>query len=181
MACSKYRNKHVNFALILRLPLITREYALHFGTPGKNHFACQVSFITWAYSIHSSAHIMSNFKKIKLRQNLSTNLVRLCGVNHVGVTREILLLLCPEFYCSISFPNQTLMIWIYYLCELTNPNCSYQGRIQDLIRGGALDRDRPKTAILGPQFCRILVLGPHFWWSGGGARAPPGSAPAYCI
>ena len=24
-----------------------------------------------------------------------------------------------------------------------------------------------KTAILGPQFCRILVLGPHFWWSGG--------------
>ena len=38
----------------------------------------------------------------------------------------------------------------------------------------------PKTAILGPQFCRILVLGPHFWWSRG-ARAPgvpPGSAPA---
>ena len=34
----------------------------------------------------------------------------------------------------------------------------------------------PKTAILGPQFCRILVLGPHFWWSGGpGHRAtgPP--------
>ena len=31
----------------------------------------------------------------------------------------------------------------------------------------------PKTAILGPQFCRILVLGPHFWWSGGlGAWAP---------
>ena len=34
----------------------------------------------------------------------------------------------------------------------------------------------PKTAILGPQFCRILVLGPHFWWSGG-VRGPPGSAP----
>ena len=33
----------------------------------------------------------------------------------------------------------------------------------------------PKTAILGPQFCRILVLGPHFWWSGG--PGPPGSAP----
>ena len=31
----------------------------------------------------------------------------------------------------------------------------------------------PKTAILGPQFCSILVLGPHFWSSGG----PPGSAP----
>ena len=30
----------------------------------------------------------------------------------------------------------------------------------------------PTTAILGPQFCRILVLGPHFWWSGG-ARGPP--------
>ena len=29
----------------------------------------------------------------------------------------------------------------------------------------------PKTAILGPQFCRILVLGPHFWWSGG-AQTP---------
>ena len=35
--------------------------------------------------------------------------------------------------------------------------------------GGGPDHDRPKTAILGPQFCRILVLGPHFWWSGGGA------------
>ena len=36
----------------------------------------------------------------------------------------------------------------------------------------------PKTAILGPQFCRILVLGPHFWWSGGPRPpAPPGSAP----
>ena len=36
----------------------------------------------------------------------------------------------------------------------------------------------PKTAILGPQFCRILVLGPHFWWLGGpGPGAPPGSAP----
>ena len=50
-------------------------------------------------------------------------------------------------------------------------------------QGGGPDRDRPKTAILGPQFCRILVLGPHFWWSGG-ARAPgppPGSAPALGI
>ena len=37
----------------------------------------------------------------------------------------------------------------------------------------------PKTAILGPQFCRILVLGPHFWWSGGPGPlgTPPGSAP----
>ena len=38
----------------------------------------------------------------------------------------------------------------------------------------------PKTAILGPQICRILVLGPHFWWLGGARapRDPPGSAPA---
>ena len=31
----------------------------------------------------------------------------------------------------------------------------------------------PKATILGPQFCRILVLGPHFWWSGRGP-GPPG-------
>ena len=48
-------------------------------------------------------------------------------------------------------------------------------------QGGAPDRDRPKTAILGPQFCRILVLGPHFWWSGGGARGPPLDPPLWCI
>ena len=39
----------------------------------------------------------------------------------------------------------------------------------------------PKATILGPQFCRILVLGPHFWWSGRGPwapGAPPGSTPA---
>ena len=32
----------------------------------------------------------------------------------------------------------------------------------------------PKTAILGPQFCRILELGPQFWWSGAvqAPRAP---------
>ena len=49
-----------------------------------------------------------------------------------------------------------------------------QGQIQDLIGGGP-GRDRPKTAILGPQFCRILELGPHFWWSGGGPG--PGARP----
>ena len=47
----------------------------------------------------------------------------------------------------------------------------FSGADPGFDRGGAPDRDRPKTAILGPQFCRILVLGPHFWWSGG-ARAP---------
>ena len=31
----------------------------------------------------------------------------------------------------------------------------------------------PKTAILGPQFCRILVLGPHFWLSGGAGGPAP--------
>ena len=35
----------------------------------------------------------------------------------------------------------------------------------------------PKTAILGPQFCRILVLGPHFWWSGAEAPGPPPDPP----
>ena len=33
----------------------------------------------------------------------------------------------------------------------------------------------PKTAILGPQFCRILVLGHHFWWPGG--PGPPRTRP----
>ena len=38
----------------------------------------------------------------------------------------------------------------------------------------------PKTAILGPQFCRILVLGPHFWWSrGAGPLGPPWIRPWY--
>ena len=36
----------------------------------------------------------------------------------------------------------------------------------------------PKTAILGPQFCGILVLGPHFWWSGGARpQGPPWICP----
>ena len=40
----------------------------------------------------------------------------------------------------------------------------------------------PKTAILGPQFCRILVLEPHFAGQGGpGPRAPPRSAPVFII
>ena len=39
----------------------------------------------------------------------------------------------------------------------------------------------PKTAILEPQFCRSLVLGPHFWWSGGAGPPPPGSAPAFSL
>ena len=30
----------------------------------------------------------------------------------------------------------------------------------------------PKTAILGPQFCRILVPGPLFRWSGGPLDPP---------
>ena len=69
-------------------------------------------------------------------------------------------------------------------CDKYNVVMPLQGRIQDLIGGGGgPDRDRPKTAILGPQFCRILVLGPHFWWSGGapGPRGPPGSAPALIV
>ena len=37
----------------------------------------------------------------------------------------------------------------------------------------------PKTAVLGPQFCRILVLGPHFL--GLGRTCPPGSAPVVVV
>ena len=37
----------------------------------------------------------------------------------------------------------------------------------------------PKTAILRPQFCRILVLGPHFLVVRGGPGPPPGSTPEY--
>ena len=55
----------------------------------------------------------------------------------------------------------------------TGNNDKYAGADPGFDQGGAPDRDRPKTAILGPQFCRILVLGPHFWWSGGGP-GPPG-------
>ena len=40
----------------------------------------------------------------------------------------------------------------------------------------------PKTAILGPQFCRILVLGPHIWWSGmARAPRPPLDPPPFII
>ena len=44
-----------------------------------------------------------------------------------------------------------------------------EGRLKSFLKMIILG---PKTAILGPQFCRILVLGPHFWWSGG--PGPPG-------
>ena len=58
----------------------------------------------------------------------------------------------------------------------------YAGADPGFDQGGAPDRDRPKTAILGPQFCRILVLGPHFWWSGGGGPpGPPLDPPLICI
>ena len=39
----------------------------------------------------------------------------------------------------------------------------------------------PKTAILRPQFCRILVLGPHFWWWGARAPGVPLDPPLFCI
>ena len=35
-------------------------------------------------------------------------------------------------------------------------------------QGGGPDRDRPKTAILGPQFCRIFGAGASFLVVGGG-------------
>ena len=72
-----------------------------------------------------------------------------------------------------------LLITETVIAQLLWPLLDVQGRIQDLIRGGAPDRDRPKTAILGPQFwCWGLIFGGQ-----GGARAPgapPGSAPDVC-
>ena len=40
-------------------------------------------------------------------------------------------------------------------------------------QGGGPDRDRPKTAILGPQFCRIFGAGASFLVVGGGPGPPP--------
>ena len=59
-----------------------------------------------------------------------------------------------------------------------NLHMHFAGADPGFDQGGAPDHDRPKTAILGPQFCRILVLGPHFWWSGG-ARGPPWIRPCF--
>ena len=40
----------------------------------------------------------------------------------------------------------------------------------------------PKTAILGPQFCRILVLGPHFAGQGGPRpTGPPWICPCFTM
>ena len=77
-----------------------------------------------------------------------------------------------------------------YICAQDNGEHSEPGKIE-IIRSQKfmlsevrLKFLKKKEIILGPQFCRILVLGPHFWWSGGpgplGPRAPgpPGSAPA---
>ena len=57
-----------------------------------------------------------------------------------------------------------------YMCNIVTEFYLYSIVYIYLITGadpgfdwGGPDRDRPKTAILGPQFCRILVLGPHFW------------------
>ena len=72
-------------------------------------------------------------------------------------------------YCIFMSQITSLMSLMF---DYAKPRMFIQGRIQDLIRGGAPDRDRPKTAILGPQFCRILVLGPR-----GGGPGPPGPPP----
>ena len=88
---------------------------------------------------------------------VGSDLLILTSMVMLGITMEVI-----HMYVSIAIKLSK------YLTGLSNTS---QGQIQDLIRGGGPDRDRPKTAILGPQFCRILVLGPHFWWSGG-ARAP---------
>ena len=85
--------------------------------------------------------------------------------------------LTPSWLLENSKRMYPYMLCMSYICPGADPGFDRGG--------GGPDRDRPKTAILGPQFCRILVLGPHFWWSGGGARAPgpppPGSAPDACL
>ena len=78
---------------------------------------------------------------------------------------------------SYFYYNLVISVWIgdFYTLVLS----CIAGADPGFDRGGGPDHDRPKTAILGPQFCRILVLGPHFWWSGGAqAPGPPRSAPA---
>ena len=54
-----------------------------------------------------------------------------------------------------------------------------RGGSRTLIRGGPQIVTGLKLPFWWPQFYRILVLGPHFWWSGGGGPRgpPPGSAP----
>ena len=77
----------------------------------------------------------------------------------------LLLLTVILFSDSMSMYALLFLKFIYTFHKNTGADPGFD-------QGGAPDRDRPKTAILGPQFCRILVLGPHFWWSRGGARAP---------
>ena len=105
------------------------------------------------------------------------------GINYnssnVSVAIRRLLAKIPQMYDSnrVSYLPVVSLHHLKSNLLLLLGDDNFQGRIQDLIRGGGggPDRDRPKTAILGPQFCRILVLGPHFWWSGGGPgpRTPP--------
>ena len=54
----------------------------------------------------------------------------------------------------------------------------FSGADPGFDQGGAPDRDRPKTAILGPQFCRIFGAGASFLVvRGGGGPGPPGPPP----
>ena len=57
----------------------------------------------------------------------------------------------------------------------------FSGADPGFDQGGVPDRDRPKTAIQGPQFCRIFGAGASFLVVGGAQapRAPPGSAPGF--
>ena len=84
-----------------------------------------------------------------------------------------------------SFTIPEAFILLYYNNLFPPMSCGISfgipGADPGFDQGGAPDRDRPKIAILGPQFCRILVLGPHFWWSGGGLgpRGHPLDPPLY--
>ena len=89
----------------------------------------------------------------------------------------------PILFASVQMsiktivPNHYFYHWpVKAIIHVQFHNVCYQGRIQDLIRGGAPDRDRPKTAILGPQFCRIFGAGASFLVVRGGP-GPPGPPP----
>ena len=84
----------------------------------------------------------------------------LSTLHHDGMVHSI------TIGCTMLPSSQTRLMQVQSL--------GHTGADPGFDQGGGPDRDWPKIAILGPQFCRILVLGPHFWLSGGG---PPGSAP----
>ena len=79
-------------------------------------------------------------------------------------------------------PNVSVYRLKYYMPKLNVVKMSYaisnQGRIQDLIRGGAQIVTGLKLPFWGLSFVEFMCWGLIFGGQGGGAGAPPGSAPA---